>query len=120
METIKLRRLQQPSDVEKLLGAYVWDSGLLPNDAHQIRDRAELSKELRRILGLAIGTGQAWSCWAHNLHTWLFTAEISVALSRERGAPVLQASASALATATTSAVFLPHCEQLPVQHHPRG
>lgn len=30
-----------------------------------------------------------WSCWAHEVRTWLFTAEMSLPLSRERGTPVL-------------------------------
>ena len=90
METIRLRKLQQPSDVEKLLWAYVAGSGLLPSDSHQIQDRADAPRELRRVMVLATRTGQAWSCWAHNFRTWLFTAEMSLALSRERGSPVLQ------------------------------
>jgi hypothetical protein len=48
--------------------------------------------ELQRILALATGTGQTWSCWAHKFRTWLFTAEMSLPLSRERGTPVLQVS----------------------------
>lgn len=92
METRTLRKLQQPSGVEELLDAYIADSGLLPRGAHQIRDRAELSQELRRIVVLATHTGQAWACWTRNAQTWLFTAEMSLDLSRERGTPVLQIS----------------------------
>ncbi len=33
-----------------------------------------------------------WSCWTNGSHTWLFTCEMSMVLSRERGTPVLQAS----------------------------
>jgi hypothetical protein len=90
METIKLRKLQQPSGVEQLLEAYVANSGFLPTGAYQIRDRAQLRKELRTILVQATRTGKVWACWAHNVSNWLFTAEMSLALSRERGAPVLQ------------------------------
>jgi hypothetical protein len=73
-----------------LLEAYVEDSGLLPKDTHRIRDRAELSLELRRILIQATRTGKVWACWAHNFRIWLFTAEMSLPLSRECGALVLQ------------------------------
>jgi hypothetical protein len=90
METMKLRKLQQPSGVEQLLEAYVVKSGLLPKGAYQIRDRAELPKELRRILVQATRTGKVWACCGHNVTNWLFTAEMSLELSRERGAPVLQ------------------------------
>jgi hypothetical protein len=93
MNTIKLRKLQQqPSDVEQLLGAYIAGSGLLPSDAHQVLQRAEVPRELRTILVRATETGRAWSCRAHKFRTWLFTAEMSLPLSRERGAPVLQVS----------------------------
>src|SRR2546430_13314753 len=61
-----LFRSQQPSDVEKLLGAYVAGSGLLPSDSHQIQDRADAPRELRRVMVLATRTGQAWSCWARS------------------------------------------------------
>jgi len=92
METVRLRKLQQPSGVERLLEAYVADSGLLPKGANQIRDRSDLPKELRRILVQATRLGRVWACWAHDVHTWLFTAEMSLSLSRERGTPVLQVS----------------------------
>jgi hypothetical protein len=93
METIRLRKMQQqPSDVERLLEAYIFGSGLLPSDAHQIPESADVPRELRKILVRATETGRAWSCRAHKFRTWLFTAEMSLELSRERGAPVLQVS----------------------------
>jgi hypothetical protein len=92
MERPRLGNLQQPSGVEKLLESYVVGSGLLPKDARQILDRADMPRELRRIVILATRTGRVCACWADNAHTWLFTAEASLNLSRERGAPVLQVS----------------------------
>ncbi len=92
MDTLRLRNLQQPSGVEKLLESYVVGSGLLPKDAYQIPDRADMPRELRRIVILATRTGRVYACWAHNARYWLFTAEMSLTLSRERGAPVLQVS----------------------------
>jgi hypothetical protein len=38
----------------------------------------------------AIKLGRSWSCWTQGYRAWLFTAEMSMELSRERGAPVLQ------------------------------
>jgi hypothetical protein len=46
MVTMRLRNLQHPSKAEKLLEAYVADSGILPKDTLQICERAELPKEL--------------------------------------------------------------------------
>ncbi len=93
MDTIRLRKLQQqPSDVEQLLGAYIAGSGLLPSDANQVLERADVPRELRGILVRATEAGRAWSCRTHKFRTWLFTAEMSLPLSRERGAPVLQVS----------------------------
>jgi len=90
MDTHRLRKLQQPSEVEKLLESYVSLADLLPQGSYQIRDRREVPKELRAVLNLAIKSGRAWSCWSHTSRTWLFTCELSLPLSRERGAPVLQ------------------------------
>jgi hypothetical protein len=90
METKRLRKLQEPSQVERLLDTLISRSSLVPAGAYQIRDPASVPKELRRIATQANHRGQAWSCWAHSFRTWLFTGEMSLALSRERGTPVLQ------------------------------
>jgi hypothetical protein len=37
METLRLRRIQQPSEVERLLEAFVSRGGVLPKDCYQIR-----------------------------------------------------------------------------------
>jgi hypothetical protein len=89
METLRLRRIQEPSRVERLLEAYVSRAGVVPVDAYQIRNRAELPRALQALLLRAIEEGQVWSCWADAGQIWLFTCHMSLALSRERGAPVL-------------------------------
>ena len=48
-----------------------------------------MPKELRRILTQATEKGWVWSSWAHKFQTRLFTAEMSLSLSRERGTPVM-------------------------------
>lgn len=90
METLKLRRIQQPSRVERLLENYVWHSALLPEDAYQIRDTDAVPASLRPIISRAMEQGQVWSCWANASRVWLFTSDMSLAHSRERGSPVLQ------------------------------
>ena len=89
METVRLRRIQEPSHVERLLEAYVSRGDLLPKDAFQIRAMRALSPQLQRVVTRATQKGRVWACWADSYHTWLFTCAMSLPLSRERGAPVL-------------------------------
>ena len=89
METLRLRRIQEPSRVERLLEAYISRAGIVPDNAYQIRNRAQLPQGLQVLLLRAIEEGQVWSCWADPSRIWLFTCHMSLAQSRERGAPVL-------------------------------
>ena len=89
VETLRLRRLQHPSEVERLLGLYVSSRKLLPEGSYQIRELEGVPKELRRVATRAVEKDGVWCCWTYQVQTWLFTAEMSLALSRERGTPVL-------------------------------
>jgi hypothetical protein len=90
METRRLRTLQQPAQLEKLLGAFVARGEFLPDGCYQIRDAAALPSPLQEVVTRTIEEGRVWVCWANAHDTWLFTCEMSLALSRERGAPVLR------------------------------
>jgi len=37
-----------------------------------------------------VGEGRVWACWAYGAQLGLFTAEMFLPLSRERGTPVLR------------------------------
>jgi len=89
METLRLRQLQQPTRVAGLLEAYISRAGILPKDAYQVRDRNELPDRVQMVVNRAIAQGQVWSGWARGDQIWLFTCDLSLPLSRERGAPVL-------------------------------
>jgi hypothetical protein len=89
METLRLRRIQEPSRVESLLEAYISHTGIVPEGAYQIRDRRDLPTRVQTIVSRARAQGHVWSGWARGAHIWLFTCEMSLPLSRERGAPVL-------------------------------
>ena len=89
METKRLRTIQQPSHLERLLEAYITRSHVVPKDSYQIRDPEAAVAPLGRIALRAVEEGRLWACWAYGVHQWLFTAEMSLPLSRERGAPVL-------------------------------
>jgi hypothetical protein len=89
METVRLRNLQHPSQVQVLLEALVSRTELLPKDAYRIRDAQALSPALQMIAARAGTDGRIWACWGTPHHIWLFTCEMSLHLSRERGTPVL-------------------------------
>lgn len=90
METLRLRGIQQPSSVEKLLDDFIARSKLLPKNCYQIRDARQLPPHLQRVVAQETDEGRIWACWADPFSTWLFTCEMSLPLSRERGTPVLQ------------------------------
>jgi hypothetical protein len=89
METKRLRMIQQPLHLERLLDAYITRSDVIPKDSYQIRDPDAVMARLRRILLQAVEDGRVWACWACDMQQWLFTADMSLPLSRERGTPVL-------------------------------
>lgn len=89
METLRLRRIQEPSRVENLLEAFISRARILPEGAYQIRDRGELPNSVQSIISRAIVQGQVWSAWSRGAQIWLFTCDMSLPLSRERGTPVL-------------------------------
>jgi hypothetical protein len=89
VETKRLRTIQQPSHLERLLDAYITRSDVVPKDAYQIRDPNALVPLLQRIVVQAGAEGRVWACWEYGAQQWLFTAEMSLPLSRERRTPVL-------------------------------
>ena len=79
------RRTLQDSPMKTAL---VVRATLVPEGAHQSRNFASVTKELRIIAGLAVTTnGHIWSCCTHKGRRWLFTGELSLPQSRARGMP---------------------------------
>lgn len=90
METLRLNRLQQsPSHIRRLLEVLVVRAKLVPEHAYQVRLTSAVPEELRVRAELAAKEGRVWVCWAHGFRAWLFTAEMALAVSRERGTPVM-------------------------------
>ena len=89
METLRLRRIQEPSRVERLLDAFITRTATLTDGSYQVRSPRELPEVLRDVVARATAQGETWACWAHGSHLCLFICEMSLALSRERGAPVI-------------------------------
>jgi hypothetical protein len=93
MQVVRLLcQIQHPSKLGELLESYVAQSEFVPKGAYRIRRPGSIPREVRKVLTRAVEEGQTWSCWAHGLHTWLFTCHMSHPLSRTRGAPVLEVS----------------------------
>jgi hypothetical protein len=73
-----------------VLQSYISRAANLPWSAYRMRTAGTIPKELRGLVMQAVKLGKTWSCWTDGTQTRLFTAEVSLPLSRERGAPVLQ------------------------------
>jgi hypothetical protein len=91
MGTLRLRTIQQPVQVERLLQACVLRGNLLPRGAYRIRDPEALPSSLQWILRRETEHGHVWACWTDGLRSWLFTCELRPR-SRDRGAPMLGVS----------------------------
>jgi hypothetical protein len=89
MKTRRLRTMQQPSPIEKLLEALVSRANLLPQDSYQIRDPGALPPPLQTLVAQAAEQGRVWRCWSNSYATCLFICEMSLHRSRERASPVL-------------------------------
>lgn len=88
MQTMKLAALQAPSRVQTLLESLM-QARLTPRGARRITDRYELPSSLQKIVIKCRTAEKAWNAWTDDYVTCLFTAEMSLALSRERGCATL-------------------------------
>lgn len=89
METMRLRAIQHPSRVERLLVAFALRSGLMPPEAYMVRDPSAMPAVFQAIIFQAVYKDRAWCCWKHDAQLWLLTGDMPLELSREHGAPVL-------------------------------
>jgi hypothetical protein len=78
--------------IDRLLQSLIKYLDLVPIDADAVHDYSELPSDwLKEVVLAAPGAGRNWRGWMDNrLRVWLFVAELSLALSRRLGAPVLQ------------------------------
>jgi hypothetical protein len=82
--------LSKPSSVELLLDLFVTRTNRVPKGAYQVRTHSALPQALKSLVQQAQLKQRAWGAWTDDKSTWFFTAEMSLALSRERGMPVLE------------------------------
>ena len=87
-----LQARQRRPHIDRLLRSLVMTLRDVPDYASAVHDRGELSSKLQHVISDATKAGQSWCCWADSgfFHIWLFIAELSLPLSRERGIPVLK------------------------------
>jgi hypothetical protein len=90
VDTMRLRTIQSPNRVEKLLEALISSANLLPAGCYRVHTRSALGPRLYQLSLKAAKEDKVWSGWSDDRHLWLVTGEMSLELSRERGAPVLQ------------------------------
>ena len=91
METIRLRSIQKPNQAAELIESCVRDRQIVPYGANWMTTLSELSIPLRRLArSSATGHSPVWLAWTDGAAVWFVTGGTSLALSRERGRPVLQ------------------------------
>ena len=90
MQTMRLFAYQSPSRIAALLESLLQTCGHVPGNARKVTDRSELPSALQKVVINSQNTERVWSAWTDEARIWLFTAEMSLELSRERGCPALQ------------------------------
>lgn len=88
MQTMRLAALQAPSRIQTLLESLLL-ARLMPDGARRITDRHELPSSLQKIVIKGCDAEKAWIAWTDEYVICLFTAEMSLELSRERGCATL-------------------------------
>jgi hypothetical protein len=89
METVRLRAIQEPSRVERLLVAFALRSGIMSSDAYMLRDQRAVPAVLQGVIFQAMRADRAWCAWKDDSRISLLTCEMLLEQSRERGSPVL-------------------------------
>lgn len=90
VETQRLRSVQHPRRVGRLLDSLLDSDRFIPERANRITSAAELPAPLRRLSRLIDGADSVWRSWSDGRRIWFFEAVFSLELSRERGKPVIQ------------------------------
>ena len=89
METVRLRAIQQPSRVERLLVAFALRSGIVNPDGYMLRDQRAVPAALQGVIFQAMREERAWCAWKDDSRVSLLICEMLLEPSRERGSPVL-------------------------------
>ncbi len=90
METMKLRAIQLPGNAGELLDSFIRTEGHLADDSRELRRERELTPSLEKLAQRSLDDGGVWRAWTDERVMWLWSSEVSLARSRERGMPVME------------------------------
>ncbi len=92
MQTMKLRAMQHPGHAVQLLDSYIRREGRLPRDSQRLTQGSQLTPSLEKLAERSTEDGNVWRAWSDDRAIWLWTCEVSLDRSRERGMPVMEVS----------------------------
>ncbi|HTU65513.1 MAG TPA: hypothetical protein VMF52_06175 [Steroidobacteraceae bacterium] len=87
---MKLRAIQSPGNAGELLDSFIRVEGRLLRDVRELKTERELTPTLERLAQRSLDDGGVWRAWTDDRAMWLWASEVSLALSRERGMPVME------------------------------
>lgn len=90
MQTMKLRAIQQPGTTGELLDSFIRAEGNLARDSRELKRERELTPTLEKVAQRSLDGGAVWRAWTDDREMWLWSSEVSLELSRERGMPVME------------------------------
>ena len=90
METQRLRTVQHPARVGDLLDSLLGTQQMIPPGLIRVVSASLLPAPLRVLSRCIERRDGAWRAWTDGARVWFFEALLSLALSRERGKPVIQ------------------------------
>jgi hypothetical protein len=89
MQTMKLRSIQDPGHAGELLENFIRREGRLNGESRELKTERELTPSLEKLAQRSLDDGGVWRAWTDDREMWLWASEMSLALSRERGMPVM-------------------------------
>jgi len=90
MQTMKLRSIQDPGHAGELLESFIRHEGHLNDESRELRHERELTPSLEKLAQRSLNEGGVWRAWTDDRVMCLWASEVSLALSRERGMPVME------------------------------
>lgn len=90
METMKLRAIQHPGHAVELLDSFIRLAANLPRESHRLTHDSQLTPSLEKLAQRSADDGNVWRAWTDDRAIWLWTCEVSLDRSRERGLPVME------------------------------
>jgi hypothetical protein len=90
MQTMKLRSIQDPGHAGELLESFIRREGHLNDLSRELKTERQLTPSLEKLAQRSLDDGGVWRAWTDDREMWLWASEMSLALSRERGMPVME------------------------------